>query len=435
MIIPSIDIMGGHAVQLVQGREKKIDAGDPLPIAEKFGRVGEVAVIDLDAAMGTGSNAEVIESLLPIARCRVGGGIRDVETALRWLDRGASKVILGTAAKPEILSQLPKDRVIAALDAKHGEVVVEGWKTGTNTSIAERMDALAPYVGGFLVTFVEHEGTMQGFDLERAVSLRAHAKGAAYTAAGGVRSADEVGALDAAGLDVQVGMALYSGQFDLADALAATLKSDRPDGLWTTVVVDEANEALGLAYSNLESLRAALDEGRGIYHSRKRGLWRKGESSGATQALIRVDMDCDRDTLRFMVRQDGGEGFCHVPGQRTCFGPANSPHGEGLYGLARRLADPATRASPGSYTGRLLTEAGLLDAKLREEASELAEATSHDDVVHEAADVLYFTLVKLAKAGVRLEDVARHLDARSRKVSRRRGDAKPEHLAKAPAKE
>ena len=431
MIIPSIDIMGGHAVQLVQGREKKIDAGDPRPLAEAFGRVGEVAVIDLDAAMGQGSNAEVIESLLPLARCRVGGGIRDAATAKQWLDRGAERVILGTAARPEILRELPASRVIAALDAKFGEVVVEGWKTGTNTSVTERMAALTPYVGGFLVTFVEDEGTMRGFDIERAKALIEPAKDAVLTVAGGIRSAEEVAVLDVAGLDVQVGMALYSGQFDLADALAAMLKSDRPDGLWPTLVVDEAHEALGLAYSNTESLRAALTEGRGIYHSRKRGLWRKGESSQAVQTLIGVDVDCDRDTLRFTVHQAGG-GFCHLP-QRTCFGPRDDRYGEGLYGLARRLADPETRARPGSYTGRLFTEEGLLDAKLREEADELATAGTPDEVAHEAADVLYFTLVKLAKAGVSLEEVSRQLDARARKVSRRRGDAKPPRSGQEPS--
>ena len=431
MIVPSIDLMGGRAVQLVQGKELKIDAGDPRPIAERFGRVGEIAVIDLDAAMGQGNNAEVIEDLLGRARCRVGGGIRDVASARRWLDKGAEKVILGTAARPEILSELPRERVIAALDAKFGEVVVEGWKTGTKTRIEDRMAALAPYVGGFLVTFVEDEGTMRGFAIDRAVGLKAHAAGVPITAAGGVKEAEEVAALDAAGLDAQVGMALYSGHFDLADALAATLKSDRPDGLWATLVVDEAGEALGLAYSNLESLRAAVDEGRGIYHSRKRGLWRKGETSGATQELLRVDLDCDRDTLQFMVRQDGG-GFCHVPQQRSCFGPAKVPHGRGLYGLARRLADPDTSRKPGSYTGRLLTEPGLLEAKIREEAVELTEASTPAEVAHEAADVLYFTFVKLAQAGVRLEDVARVLDARSRKVSRRPGDAKPPPTSKEP---
>lgn len=418
MIIPSIDLMGGNAVQLVQGQQKKIDAGDPRPLAEKFSRVGEVAVIDLDAAMGTGSNAEVIESLLPLGRFRVGGGIRDVETARRWLDKGAGKVILGTAARPEILSALPKDRVIAALDSKFGEVVVEGWKTGTKTGVRERMRALAPYVGGFLVTFVEHEGTMRGLDMPRAKALVADANGVRLTVAGGIRSADEVAVLDAADIDVQVGMALYSGLFDLADALTAMLKSDRPDGLWPTMVVDEANEALGLAYSNADSLRAAIEEGRGIYHSRRRGLWRKGEGSGSTQDLLRVDLDCDRDTLRFTVRQHGS-GFCHLP-QRTCFGDTR-----GLYGLARRLADPSTRAQPGSYTQRLFTEDGLLAAKLKEEAAELGEATTSAEVAEEAADVLFFTLVRLAKAGVALEDVVQRLDRRALKVSRRPGHAKP----------
>src|SRR5690349_18112854 len=105
MIIPSIDLMDGQAVQLVQGKTKVLEAGDPRPLAERFGIVGEIAVIDLDAAMGRGSNATVIADLLKIARCRVGGGIRDVDTARKWLDMGAAKVILGTRAVPEILSQ------------------------------------------------------------------------------------------------------------------------------------------------------------------------------------------------------------------------------------------------------------------------------------------------------------------------------------------
>ena len=130
MIIPSIDLEGGHAVQLIGGEEKALDAGDPRPLAQLYGRVGEIAVIDLDKALGKGENGETIQDLLDITPCRVGGGIRDVETAIAWLDRGATKIILGTAAKPEILKQLPPERVIVALDAKHGEVVVEGWQNG-----------------------------------------------------------------------------------------------------------------------------------------------------------------------------------------------------------------------------------------------------------------------------------------------------------------
>ena len=118
MIIPSIDLMNGQAVQLIGGKEKSLDAGDPRPIARRFARAGEVAVIDLDAALGRGDNRDLIKQLLAIAPCRVGGGIRDIETARQWLDAGAVKVILGTKAIPEILEKLPRDRVMAALDAE-----------------------------------------------------------------------------------------------------------------------------------------------------------------------------------------------------------------------------------------------------------------------------------------------------------------------------
>ncbi|MCB1032801.1 MAG: hypothetical protein KDD47_03085, partial [Acidobacteria bacterium] len=154
MIIPSIDIMNGQAVQLVEGREKKINAGDPRPIAERFSKVGPIAVIDLDAALGMGDNAETIRELLEIAPCRVGGGIRDLDTAIAWLDAGAEQIIVGTAATPEFLSQLPKDRVIAALDARNDSVVVEGWTKDTGENLYQRIDELRDYVSGFLVTFV-----------------------------------------------------------------------------------------------------------------------------------------------------------------------------------------------------------------------------------------------------------------------------------------
>ncbi|MBT6179246.1 MAG: phosphoribosyl-ATP diphosphatase, partial [Deltaproteobacteria bacterium] len=206
MIIPSIDLMNGNAVQLVGGKEMALDAGDPRPIAEKFGRVGEIAVIDLDAALSQGSNREVIEDLLKIAPCRVGGGIRDVETALDWLDKGACKVILGTAARPEILKQLPKERVIAALDAVNDEVVVEGWTTKTGQNVTDMMRELRPYVGGFLVTFVEREGRLEGMQEERVRALVEAADGAELTVAGGVATPEDVGLVDRLGADAQVGM-------------------------------------------------------------------------------------------------------------------------------------------------------------------------------------------------------------------------------------
>jgi phosphoribosyl-AMP cyclohydrolase / phosphoribosyl-ATP pyrophosphohydrolase len=419
VIVPSIDIMDGSAVQLVGGEEKALDAGDPRPIAARFGAVGEIAVIDLDAAMGRGENAELIRELLELAPCRVGGGIRDERRAVRWLDAGARKVILGTAARPEILKNLPTDRVIAALDARDGVVVDEGWTRSTGASVEERIDELKDVVGGFLITFVEREGRMEGLPIERVRALVQRAGPASVTVAGGVREPRDVAAADRVGADTQVGMALYTGAFDLAEGFAAPLVSDRPDGLWPTVVVDERGETLGLAYSSLESLRRAILTRRGVYYSRsRRGLWEKGATSGDTQELRSVAVDCDRDALRFVVRQKG-RGFCHT-GSATCFGGF-----AGLTKLDETLASRAASAPEGSYTRRLLDDDVLLASKLQEEAAELAEARTPSEAAREAADLIYFALTAARGKGASLADVARVLDRRALAVTRRPGNAKP----------
>jgi phosphoribosyl-ATP pyrophosphohydrolase/phosphoribosyl-AMP cyclohydrolase len=411
MIIPSIDIQNGRAVQLVGGRELALEAGDPLTVAERFGVAGELAVIDLDAALGRGDNREVIRRLVSRYPCRVGGGIRSAESALDWLDAGAEAVILGTAAVPEILGRLPRERVMAALDAVDGEVVVDGWRSPTGARVEQRLDELEDLVGGFLLTFVEREGRMEGTDLERARALIDAAAPARVTVAGGIRSPEEVAALDRLGADAQVGMALYTGELELGQALAAPLVSDRPDGLWPTVVCDESGSALGLAYSSLESLRQAVATRRGVYQSRSRGLWEKGAGSGNRQELLRVEPDCDRDALRFVVRQHG-EGFCHR-GDWSCW---SSQVGLGF--LERHLAAQLAQGDPQSYTRRLLENAGLLAAKLVEEAEELAAATGTEQVAWEAADLLYFAMVALHRAGVPLAAAVNELERRSRRVRR-----------------
>ena len=141
---------------------------------------------------------------------------------------------------------------------------------------------------------------------------------AKLTVAGGVTNENEIAELDALGVDAQIGMALYTGKMSLADGFCGPLRSDRDDQLWPTIVADTSGRALGLAYSNLESVQCSLDLGVAHYWSRKRGLWRKGADSGNTQKLVAIDLDCDRDTLRFTVQQTG-QGFCHLQ-QPTCFG-------------------------------------------------------------------------------------------------------------------
>lgn len=191
----------------------------------------------------------------------------------------------------------------------------------------------------------------------------------------------------------------HSTYVDAGRAFVKCLRSDRPDGLFTTVVADEAGVALGLVYSSEESVLAAIESGRGVYYSRSRqGLWKKGESSGNFQALVQLDVDCDSDALRFTVEQTGA-GFCHL-NTRTCWGEAG-----GLRHLQSMLFSRLQDAPEGSYTKRLFNDPVLLRNKLVEEAQELAEAETISDVAGEAADVMYFAMVRCVAAGATLKDV------------------------------
>ena len=413
MIVPSIDIMDGRAVQLRRGKELVLDGGDPLQRLEEFSIAGEVAVIDLDAALGRGSNTALMRDLVRRAPCRVGGGIRDVDSARAWLDAGATQVMIGTAATPDFCAALPRERVIAAVDAERGQIVVDGWRASTGVPVVERVRQLAPVVGGFLFTQVDKEGEMRGFDRAAVETVVRAAGECRVTAAGGITTATEVAELDQAGADAQVGMALYTGRLSLGDAIAAPLAKPLPGEIWPTAVCDESGRTLGLVWSTRESVARAVAERRGIYWSRSRKtIWKKGETSGNTQQLVRVDLDCDRDALRFTVRQSGA-GFCHL-NRKSCW-----PAAFDLSDLERTLTDRIARPVPGSGTMRLLEEPGLLAAKLREEAEELAGAESSEDVVRETADVLYMALVALTRGGGTLAQVRAELARRHGAVSRR----------------
>jgi len=417
MIIPSIDLMNKQAVQLIGGKEKVIDAGDPRPIMDRFALAGNVAIIDLDAALGQGSNSDLICELLGKSSCRIGGGIRDIKTATDWLDKGAHKIIIGTAATPELLSQLPQNRTMVALDNVEGEIVVDGWRKKTGESVENRLLELRDLTGGFLITFVEREGRMIGINFDRVKHLQEIAGATKLTVAGGVSTADEIRQLDQMGVDVQVGMALYTNKLNFADAIIAPMKQSGENPQWPTVVVDEYGFTLGLAWSDIQSVREAVEKQVGVYHSRHRGLWIKGKTSGNIQKLLRIELDCDRDTLRFVVKQYGN-GFCHT-GKRTCWG-----EDWGLPRLERRLQLLQNCAPEQSITYRLLNDPELLREKILEEANELVEAENQQHIIHEAADVLYFTLVYLIKSGCTLYDVARELDRRALKITRRSVNSK-----------
>lgn len=226
MILPCIDLMDGKVVQLVQGREKALEGDSPAEMLRRFAAFPEIQVIDLDAALGRGSNDAIVEFLAARAVTRVGGGVRTVERALQLLRQGARKVIVGTAAfqadgpnvafLETLAAQAGRDRVIIALDSKGGRIVVKGWQEATALRAEEVLHLLEPYCAGFLCTYVDKEGMLQGTDLEWFCRLRA-ATAHELTAAGGITTLDEIRALLAMNIHCALGMALYTGRLDLAD--------------------------------------------------------------------------------------------------------------------------------------------------------------------------------------------------------------------------
>ncbi|MEO5721480.1 MAG: HisA/HisF-related TIM barrel protein [Chthoniobacterales bacterium] len=225
MIIPCIDLMGGAVVQLVQGREKALEGESIDAMLEKFAAFPVVQVIDLDAAIGTGENEAAVERIAARRRVRVGGGIRSVTKARRLLECGAEQVIIGTAAfrgdglSQEFLRELggaiPREAITIALDSCAGRIVVKGWRESLNVSAAEILREAEPFCGGFLCTYVDKEGMMEGTDLDWFRSLRALTANE-LTAAGGVTTYEEVAALLAMDVNAALGMAIYTGRLDLA---------------------------------------------------------------------------------------------------------------------------------------------------------------------------------------------------------------------------
>lgn len=410
MIVPSIDLRDGRAVQLRQGRDLLlVDGREPVELARRFGRLGPVAVVDLDAALGTGDNRDLVAACCAVARCRVGGGIRSSDDVHRWIRAGADKVMIGTRAEPEFLASFPPEWIVACLDARAGEVVDHGWTRGTGRPVLERARAVAPFAGELLYTCVEREGMLAGPDLETPVAIR-EATGLPVTVAGGIASVDDVRRLDELGCNAQLGRAIYEGRLDPVDAWVALVRRDER-GLVPVVVQDvDSGAVLMLAWADDEALRQALVRGEGWYRSRSRGeSWRKGATSGHTQELVEARWDCDRDAVLYRVRQTGPA--CHL-GRTSCF--PDVADDARLDVLESTIARRTAGADRTSYTVRLLEQPDLLAAKLREETEEVIEAGEREHVVWECADVLYHLLVRMAAAGVSLREVERELRSRRR---------------------
>jgi phosphoribosylformimino-5-aminoimidazole carboxamide ribotide isomerase len=224
MLTPAIDLQGGRVVQLVQGERLAIASDDLDGWIHRFERFPKVQVIDLDAAKGQGDNRTLVQLICGRLPCRVGGGIRSVERASEAVVNGARKVILGSAlfrdGMPDLdlarslCDTLGEDRLVAAVDARGGRVVVHGWRSAIDLTPVEAIHILEPFFGEFLFTNVDVEGLMQGTDRAAVEQVRAATK-RHITAAGGITTQQEIDWLDSIGVDAVVGMAVYTGRLKI----------------------------------------------------------------------------------------------------------------------------------------------------------------------------------------------------------------------------
>ena len=408
MIIPSIDLMGGKAVQLRQGKEKVLEREDVLELAKYYGRFGEIAVVDLDAAFGTGDNEALIKQICKIAQCRVGGGIRSVEKAKRMIANGAKKIIIGTAANEIFLEQLPKSRVMVAIDSKGGRVTTEGWRVVTGSTPGEYVQRFKHLCCGFLYTIVDNEGLEKGTDIEAIKAIR-DVTDMELVAAGGISTIDEVVKLQRMNVSTQLGMAIYTGKLKLEDIFTAVIDFEKCNGLVPTVVQDvNSKQVLMVAYSSPDSLKKSLKEGKATYYSRSRKeLWTKGETSGNTQELVGAKFDCDADAILFKVKQTGVA--CHL-GRYSCFEDLNFNIKQ-LYDL---ILDRKEKMPANSYTTKLFNNDHYLRRKLMEEAFEIVTFNEGSGIEWEAADFIYHLLVYLAKNNASWQDVIDNLSSRTK---------------------
>jgi phosphoribosylformimino-5-aminoimidazole carboxamide ribotide isomerase len=224
MLIPSIDLMGGKIVQLVQGEKKALEFDNFEYWIERFSNYPLVQVIDLDAARGAGNNRPIVKRIVQRLKCQVGGGIRSVETAREVLKAGARSVILGSALlhdgkintqfASDLASTLGAAALVFALDSRGGRVAIDGWRQETAVTAFDMIRELEPFCETFLYTHIDTEGLMGGIPMEAVIAIR-NATSRRLLVAGGIKTKQEIDALDALGMDAVVGMALYSGMLTL----------------------------------------------------------------------------------------------------------------------------------------------------------------------------------------------------------------------------
>jgi len=383
MLLPKIHIKEGQA-------EGKIS--DPIALLKDIRIAGSV-FIDLDE----GKNPSLLKDMIKISPGGHIAGISNVDLAVELLNLSAQTIVVEMEEIEKMIEKIPPERITIRY-------------TGNEEEKVQRLLSLSSTLPSIF--------SLSNLDVLKLIHKAKPKNSPATFLFEGEAKEEEIIHLIKDGISCCV----PPSKSQFAQLFAACLKSDREDKLIPTVVIDQDRKLIGQVYSSNESIKEAITTSTGVYWSRSRGkLWRKGETSGATQTLLQVGWDCDHDSLFFKVKQEG-PGFCHLE-RFSCFGVNN-----GISKVAKTIECRKNEAPTGSYTKRLFTEPGLLNAKILEEAKELMDAKTKDEAAWECADLIYFALVKAIGLGASLRDVEDELDRRSFKITRRKGDAKPHIL-------
>lgn len=311
MIIPSIDLIEGRAVQLSESGDRSYNKERPEILAVEYDKFGEVTVIDLDSAFGESHNEDVIEHICAVAECRVGGGIWTVEKAERIMCLGAKKIIIGTMALKdsqvnhpflkELMEMLGKEHLILAVDTLDGEVVSRRRHLRTGLMWESIVNELEPYASEILFTCVGKDSLMRGTS-RAAVQRMRKSTDRPITAAGGVYFPDEIAILSKLGVNVQLGRTLQTGEVKLPEAFVASL--DWEKSFISTCVVDEASNKLMQAYSDRESLLKTFETGMAWYLSKSDGkLFMQADSFGQFQEFLKIRSKSTGNEVVITVRQ------------------------------------------------------------------------------------------------------------------------------------
>jgi phosphoribosyl-AMP cyclohydrolase / phosphoribosyl-ATP pyrophosphohydrolase len=418
--IPTLDISQGKAVLVKHGEIYKI-LGNPLEKAQFLSIHNSIQVIDLDAAMNKGSNREIIKKIARKYPCYVGGGIRTYEDASYFLDSSAKRVIISTALSYELVSKIPKNRLIVAFDIdEEYRVFTHGRGHYHEKKLFDLIEEYKEYIEVMTITFHCAEGTCQGIPLNQVKEINQYLEkyekykslNIRLIVAGGIHTIQEIN--DLLDLDVipQFGSGFWNGHFTLGDVFESLAKraskfvEHHGVKLVPTIVQSIEGIVLGLVFCTPESIKTSVDTRIATFFSRDRNsLWVKGATSGEYHQVKGIHFCCDGTSIRMVVE---GNTFCHT-GSESCFGYSD-PSRANLRSIQRLIQQKIKgNLSEKSYTKSLLQDKFKINSKIMEEAEELICAKGYDEIVHETADLIYFMLMFLQKHEVEIRDVESEL--------------------------